>query len=495
MSDVNQQTVSLANGTLSPDLRVNYVFGLVLGVNEFRQEQEYFLEKDYIYNRELHGYGTASGLKVSAGRPTANDPEVQITVGAGMAIDQWGRPIVVRNDLCARLGAWLAKWQRDHSDDPLTKHLDDKGNASLYVVASHDECEDVLVPIPGQPCSSSQTTQAPSRIRDSYNIDFRWNPPEMPAWNIVRCFAKLMSLVRIVPELPQELSDEGKIIAQVRQLNQPCPDFATVTDRTTHVFRLPAETAREALDRIFTVWTTEVRPKQSNLLNPKANGKASEAAILLARLDFKPQISGEGNTTTVTFEKDAEVVVNDEGRPYLLHTQLMQELLLLGSEGRETEREFATLSDVLNQLLNLSTQPLVTITPATTWQEVPSFELWFHLNPDAETNKVFIQDTPVVKVFAEQSGDNDATLAMDCPVVRTGQRNVFSVKPNLDAWKKAGQPSYLRFVFPLDEQKVAVDPKKTVSLREYSTQGPIKFEGYNGKDAIIVYVRVPHPAQ
>jgi hypothetical protein len=335
MSDVNQESVVLTNGRLNADLRVNYEFGLVLGVNEFRQEQEYFLEKDYLYNRELHGYGTASGLKVIANRQEPDDLEVQITIEPGMGLDQWGRPIVVREPQCAHLGAWLAKWEKDHPGT-IAEKLDEAGYAHLYVVASHSEYPDVCIPITG--CRCGETVQAASRIRDSYNIEFRWEPPQMPAWDAVRSFAKLMSLVRIVPGLPLALSDEQEIIEQVRKLDQPyaADAFASMTQ----VLRLPAEIAREALDRIFTIWITEVRPnpKMLNLLASNANGRASEAAILLARIDFQPELPYENSVPRIiSFQSPC-----DDGRPFLLHTELMQELLLL-SKDRKPEREFATL--------------------------------------------------------------------------------------------------------------------------------------------------------
>ena len=109
MSETISRCVALSNGAISPDLRVNYEFGMVLGVDEFRQEQKYFLEKDYLYNRALHGSGTVYGLNVTADRPPDNSAEVQVTIEPGLAIDQWGRPIVIRNTQCARLGAWVAK--------------------------------------------------------------------------------------------------------------------------------------------------------------------------------------------------------------------------------------------------------------------------------------------------------------------------------------------------------------------------------------------------
>ena len=352
MSDVNQQCVSLANGTISPDLRVNYEFGMVLGVDDFRQEQDYFLEKEYLYNRALHGYGTISGLHVTATRPPDNAHEVLITVGPGMGIDQWGRPIVVRNAQCARLGAWLAN-QQQQNPAAVASHSGTSGDMHIYVVASYDECPDALVPLPGQPCSSSDTTQAPSRIRDSYNIELRWDPPSMPVWDAVRSFAQLMATVQIVPGLPLTLSDEEEIIQQVRGLSGayipfPFPSPGSPPEGSPpepeSFLRLPAETAREALDRIFTVWTTEVRPLIApDLIDPGT----SEAGILLTTLDFIPATPfSTSNPAIVSYQEP-----DDIGRPYLLHTQLIQELLLLGEESQAATpanvEEFVTFNTVI----------------------------------------------------------------------------------------------------------------------------------------------------
>lgn len=53
-----------------PDLRrLNYFFGQMLGVDDFRSEQSYFREKQKLHNRCLHGYGTVCGLLVKAAPP------------------------------------------------------------------------------------------------------------------------------------------------------------------------------------------------------------------------------------------------------------------------------------------------------------------------------------------------------------------------------------------------------------------------------------------
>lgn len=425
MSDINVKCQSLSNGTLSPDLRVNYEFGMVLGVKEFRQEQEYFLQKDYLYNRALHGYGTVYGLKVTAERPSDDPKDVQLKVEPGMALDQWGRPIVVRDYQCARLKTWLDRQKQEH---PEKIKPGPSGELTVYVLARFEECKDLLVPVPGQPCSSDQATQLPSRIRDCYNIELSWDRPAMPGWETVQRMASLFELIRLVPNLPLSQSDEEIITALVRVVDKPelfvLPEIGASetpgpiiksggtelglgnllgaarpanpfegvlvsSSETSMVIRslaeglrqlkksgipanalsgrnlsqtlqairqeqfateiglsaggsppevepgyllLPAETAREALDRIMTVWITEVRNRlKPDLTDPAStnvsgqNAPETSANILLATLNF---IEEEA------FNSDYQVLVPDNTlRPYLLHTQLIQALKLSKDQG------------------------------------------------------------------------------------------------------------------------------------------------------------------
>jgi hypothetical protein len=69
--------------------RPNYAYGMILGVEEFVQEFSYFIDRTRFLNRELHGYGTVSGLEVS----TPEDAAESIIVNAGVAIDRMGNEI------------------------------------------------------------------------------------------------------------------------------------------------------------------------------------------------------------------------------------------------------------------------------------------------------------------------------------------------------------------------------------------------------------------
>ena len=141
---------------LPPNKRVNYTFGMVLGEQDFRQEQEHFEWKHRISNLLLHGYGTVCGLQVTA-RPLEDGSDTEIYVTSGYAISPRGNWIWVDHDQCARIGAWL---QRHSGDLP---GFSGPGSYTAYVSLCYDECLVDLVPVAGRACASDEDTRAPSR--------------------------------------------------------------------------------------------------------------------------------------------------------------------------------------------------------------------------------------------------------------------------------------------------------------------------------------------
>ena len=87
------------NEPLAPNKRVHHAFGMVMGVDEFQQEQAHFEWKHRLSNRLLHGYGTVCGLRVSK-REASDSGDVQIAVSRGYAISPRGRWIWVEHDQC-----------------------------------------------------------------------------------------------------------------------------------------------------------------------------------------------------------------------------------------------------------------------------------------------------------------------------------------------------------------------------------------------------------
>src|SRR5439155_18468133 len=105
--------VSPAVATPDPSKHVNYALGMVLGVDDFTQEFAYLSGRDQWLARDLLGYGTICGLRVSV-ETRASRLEVVVTSGA--ALSPRGQLIRVEPDQCARLDDWLATHQQDVFD-------------------------------------------------------------------------------------------------------------------------------------------------------------------------------------------------------------------------------------------------------------------------------------------------------------------------------------------------------------------------------------------
>ena len=352
---VTQPCVSVGTGTLSPDLRVFYQYGMVLGLSDFLQEQTHNLGLDYHHERALHGYGTVYGLHVTTSTPLDAPDDVTVTVEPGMAVDQWGREVTVPSAQCARLGAWLAAQEQASAQTVEKSHLGNSGELVIYVVAAYAECPDDLVPLPGQPCSTSAQVQVPSRLRDAWDIDFRWAPPAMPAWDAVRQLSQLLNSVQIVTGAGlSPAGDEEAIIEAVLAI--PSSETPSGSPPGPVTYQLPADSAAAAFDRILTVWVTQVRPQLAPDLT--APDPAWDPAVLLSTVTFTVQTPFSAQNPVIT----SYSAPDDTGRPYLLHTELIHEMRLGGSAGAAPAQEAVTLSSTVDAA------------------GVPTLSAWFHLD-------------------------------------------------------------------------------------------------------------------
>src|SRR2546430_1794109 len=96
----------------APDLtkHVNYALGMVLGVDDFTQEFAYLSGRDQWLTRDLIGYGTACGLRVTSETDSTGP---QIVVEPGVAVNPRGQMIRVTQPQCAYLNDWLASHKQD----------------------------------------------------------------------------------------------------------------------------------------------------------------------------------------------------------------------------------------------------------------------------------------------------------------------------------------------------------------------------------------------
>jgi hypothetical protein len=124
--------------------RLNYFHGQVLGIDEFKTEQIYFLEKLRRHNRYLHGWGVVNGFDVSV-RATI------VVVEPGVAIDCAGNEILLAEKMQC----------------PIPKVIKE-----CFVTAQFIETLVDPVPTINSPSEVSGSDQAYSRIEDGCQIEF-----------------------------------------------------------------------------------------------------------------------------------------------------------------------------------------------------------------------------------------------------------------------------------------------------------------------------------
>ncbi len=341
--------VATASSRPDPFKRVKYSLGLVLGVDEFEQEQTYFLEADRRHARSLHGYGTVCGLRV-----TQDGPEVR--VGPGLAVSPKGREIRLPVSHCAGIDDWLLvpKNRERLEEAPVLPSLPD-GTRSLYVTLCYLECESDEVPIPGTPCRSEDESMAPSRISESFDLRFSVTPPDQTEEEAVRAFGRLLDRIEISSDPADEPIDPEGMANEVRALLALFPTDGSEPSAPSDapIFVRPDQ-MDQALDAALGVWVTEVRPALLPDGKNCVGGPPDEDCVLLARVDFAVDDSGQVDPESVR-------VVEDD-RPYLVHTRLISELLRHTSEGVTDHGKLSGLEDDDHPqylLVNPSTRALV----------------------------------------------------------------------------------------------------------------------------------------
>ena len=318
-----------------PHKRVNYTHGLVLGVDEFVQEQTFWLEKHRLHNRLLHGYGTVTGLKVTV--PNAPSTSAEIQVSAGTALDPLGREIHVPRLMCANVNNWLLRYKDE---------LPSNGQINALVVLCYRECQSDSVPVPGEPCRTQNEAMAASRLNESFELKIALPGPApqsipsaaasglyagtlpLAGEEAARQFGKLLSRLEITSDAVN-YTTRAALLALVKQL---APGG---TGPGAGVLYLQPADAGAVLREMFKVWVTEVRPlvlaeEEPPLCDPH------ECCVLLAEVTIP--VAGGVLAGAVT--------CNEQNRPYLLHTRLLQEWLLnaRGGLGREVpSNTFVTL--------------------------------------------------------------------------------------------------------------------------------------------------------
>lgn len=153
----------------SPE-RNRYFPGKMLDVYHFELETGYMNAKRHLLNRLISGYGVVCGLDV---RPGADERHVIVT--AGVAIDKWGREIIVPEDLKAvEIPSYLLPKGGGSQNDKQDDYKKDDGDDEVVVrvMLCYHECEADPTPVLGGDCGTVEECAA-GIIRERYRITLK----------------------------------------------------------------------------------------------------------------------------------------------------------------------------------------------------------------------------------------------------------------------------------------------------------------------------------
>ena len=295
--------------------RVNYSFGMVLGVDDFRQEHAWLAGRDARALREAIGYGVLAGLDVQPGQGG-----LELRVEPGLALAPDGRLVAVTAAQCARLDRWLAGAGKQA---PVTA-----GARTLYVLLGFDEQTGTPVPIPGEPCRDESAQQADSRWTDGFALALSWEAPPATEDRALRQYADWLHALPVHDAPPASAVSLAQFVQAIEDLVGPQLGNATLPPPPARTaggqdLVLPRNGHAAYLAAAFDLWTRRLRLQHLAHHGPVqlADSRGSaETTLLLASVALELDAAG-------ALVNPSAVAVQPAGRP-LLHLQLLQQWLL-----------------------------------------------------------------------------------------------------------------------------------------------------------------------
>jgi hypothetical protein len=160
----------------NPQCTLNYHFGQLLGVDDFRAEQGFHVGRARRHQRLLHGHGVVAGYPVSYKSAIS-----ELRVGPGLAIDGLGRDLQLDADQCVNLAKWWAA--RVAAKDAGFADLLDKieFTIDLDLVVCYATCLTDPVPAIAEPCAGAASDLAYSRVCETVRLQLvRHVEPKVP---------------------------------------------------------------------------------------------------------------------------------------------------------------------------------------------------------------------------------------------------------------------------------------------------------------------------
>jgi hypothetical protein len=328
-----------------PGKRVNYTHGLVLGVDELKQDVAYLSARDELLAREVVGYGTVAGLRVDRALVAGRGPA--LVVGSGAAVSGGGRFIRVPSAHAVHLNEWLdaqrgtfIPFLRTGTESPPRDIL------PLAVVLVHRECVTDAVPGPGGPCRTDEPASHFTRIADSFGLELRYERPDQREEETLRHFIAWLRGVETSDGFGGALTLDEFIAALRASASASSPPGSSLASPPAAI-RIPAALACDYLRAAFRLWTTELRPR----------GPVEDEGVLLAEVGLPLTTRADGRWVV---DESGSMVIAEERRPYLVHARLLQEWVLCRERAASTASAIAAAGIVRGDISNTThRRPLV----------------------------------------------------------------------------------------------------------------------------------------
>ena len=321
-----------------PSKHVNYTLGMVLGVDDFKQEFAYLSGRDQWLARDLFGYGTVSGLQVNI-EVEGDAPQVLVT--PGVAVSPRGQAIRVTPAQCADLDAWVTT-HREELGKRLGEVKVNTAETRLYVTLCFRACTTDMIPIPGEPCRSADETLAASRVTDDFKLELRFEPPAQREEDALREYAEWLGQIEIKSESgesPKLREFEDVIRKMVRGPRDGKGSSGLMEGPPPADLKIEAKHVANYLRTALNLWVTELRPRVQSWRPEIGSGLDAQPAdkgeecVLLAELRVPLKRTGATAVWRPGEAKSIEVL--EERRPVVAHLRMLQELLL--NAGRATK--------------------------------------------------------------------------------------------------------------------------------------------------------------
>ena len=304
-SSIKQQDSRL----FEPLSRPAYQPGMMRGVEAVQDEQAYNRRRLNRHQYWLHGSGTLVGLAVTLTHPEKDpddtkDHAMKLIVNPGIALDGFGREVVVHEPYCLNLQAWIES-QRDKDSREWrgdTTHVPVNGGLWLDISIRHKACDHGLQPVIAHEVNATIDPVATSRIAEGVWLDIN---PITPKVSSVDALSKPSEFQMPAPGAthPGALPDLEKLLTETEK---------TYLGKLNNI---PERVARLNADRLYRLLPSDLDP---DYLSDELE---QLSRIQLARIRLKTL------DDTKLVSHPSRIAINNLVRPFVTNPDMVEWIL------------------------------------------------------------------------------------------------------------------------------------------------------------------------